>query len=109
MTALIDMGTVATELDVHYDTVRKSWKGWVRTRGFPAPVEFDPYKWNPDSIEAYKVRREAENRAAVLAALQAETPPAPPPPARRVDQQRSAVAALMMLNGGSAPSALRPA
>lgn len=107
--ALIDMARVAAELDVHYDTVRKGWKGWVRRRGFPAPVEVDPYKWNPVSIESYKARREAENRAAVLEGSPADRPEAPPSPARRVDAQRSAVSALMMLNSAGRPPAFKPA
>lgn len=108
--ALIDMARVAEELDVHYDTVRKGWKGWVRRRGFPAPVEVDPYKWNPVSIESYKARREAENRAAVLEAAPGDRPEAAPPsPSRRVDAQRSAVSALMMLNSAGRPPAFKPA
>lgn len=107
LAALIDMHGVATFRGVHYDTVRKGWRVWVRDEGFPAPVrDARPYRWNPASLDAWQARQEAATRAAVLRQLEASDfdapanqndPDAPPsrPTARHIDRERNAVLALM--------------
>lgn len=115
--AHVDMHGVAAFREVHYDTVRKGWRSWVRDEGFPAPVKATrPYRWNPASLDAWQARREAENRAALLladpatasdAAANQNDPDASPsrPTARRIDRERNAVLALMQ-SPQAAPRAL---
>lgn len=107
-TPLIDMQGVATFRGVHYDTVRKGWKSWVRDLGFPAPVVHRPYRWNLASLDAWLIRREAENRAELLKAVAGDTTVSDAPAnentldaapvgrvARRIDRERSTVLSFM--------------
>lgn len=64
--SLLTLSQVAAFRGVHYDTARKGWQGWVR-RGFPAPVDTAPLRWNAAACQAWLIRAEAEQRAAVLA------------------------------------------
>lgn len=103
--ALIDMTGVAAFRGVHYDTVRKGWRAWVVDEGFPAPVQMRPYGWNPESLDRWAARREAENHAAVTrapAAADAANENRPDrPAARRIDRERGAVMALMAQSQGA--------
>lgn len=106
MATTLDMRATAAEVGAHYDTLRKQWKSWVRDKGFPPPYEVQPYKWLSASIDAWKLRREAERRDQVLReladddrtsslpandAVPASTPPAP----RRIERDRDNILALM--------------
>lgn len=105
--ALATMADVAAFRGVHYDTVRKGWRAWVRGEGFPAPVHMTGSpRWRWASLLAWAERREAANLAALLRRDDATDPVAPanenlpsaPPPApaaRGVDRQRDAVLNLM--------------
>lgn len=102
----LDMRATAAEVGAHYDTLRKQWKSWVRDKGFPPPYEVQPYKWLSASVDAWKIRREAERRDQVLKEFAADELPAASPAndaaamlapsaPRRIERDRDAIMTLM--------------
>jgi predicted DNA-binding transcriptional regulator AlpA len=52
MSETLSMHGVADLLDLHYDTVRKEWRGWRRAANFPspAPINRRSYRWSRQAI-----------------------------------------------------------
>lgn len=96
---LLDLHGLADFHGVHYDTARKGWQGWVRTRGHPAPCNgagARSPRWRLAALQAWRLRAEAEAAQALIAPASADNdnPPAPGRPAspRRVHAVRAMAA-----------------
>ena len=103
---LLDLRGLADFHAVHYDTARKGWRGWVRTRGHPAPLNgVRPYRWLLASCEAWRRRAEADGALAVMAdeAANDRTGPAAgaAPDPRRAARDRARIAAMMTRGAAS--------
>lgn len=76
MSDLVGLTGLAAFHGVHYDTARKGWEGWVRTRGHPAPLSLTPpYRWRLSSLKAWQDRAEAENAVALCRAAKDDAAP----------------------------------